>query len=65
MGKVRQEQISKLNFKKLVLKSQLPLTAIADGAKQISDKIITIDMVQNAAKLIVGRERPANIPASE
>ena len=59
VGKVRQEQISKLNFKKLVIKSQSQITAVIDGAETIQDKMITIDTLPNAAKLIVGRERPA------
>ena len=60
MGKVREEQISKLNFKKLVIKSQAPMSAVIDGAHTIVDKTITIDIVENAAKLIVGRKRPEN-----
>ena len=58
VGKVRNEQISKLNFRKLVLKSQTPMSAVIDGTDTIEDKMITIDLVPNTAKLIVGRERP-------
>lgn len=58
IGKVREEQISKLNFGKLVLKSQTSMEVVADGSKMINNKAITIDIVENAARLIVGRGRP-------
>lgn len=59
LGRLREEEISRLHFNKLVLKSQEPITAMIDGAESITDKTITIELVRNAAKLIVGRERPA------
>ena len=65
MGKVREEQVSKLNFRKLILKSQAPMTAVVDGAKTITDKSLTIDMIENAAKLIVGRKRPESSTGSK
>ena len=59
LGRVKAEQISKLNFKKLKLKSQTFMKIVIDDAENTESKIATIDIVKNAAKLIVGRERPS------